>query len=274
MSRTINSLRGAASGASTGAAIGSVFGPGPGTAIGAAVGGVAGALAGAFTPSEEEVRQKRINALLARYNQMKADELKALDEATTRGAQRISQQSSGQKSSARAGIARRAASAGRGGDNEAYILSAENNINSIASSAMRDLVGAAEDKRSTIESGWNKAIADVRFQEASAPQGPDAVDVLESIGGPALTYLQNQEYLKTLTGQGGDAAAGGGGDQKKDTGGGMTFVDPSKKRMTPLNPFAGMGESKIPNFLLAPQQMVGPRHVGSVFGLPPATRPN
>lgn len=197
MARSVNMLRGLASGAGTGASIGS-FIPG-GTLIGAGVGAGVGLLSGMFSASDEEVRSRRISDLVKKYNAMKADEQKALEHQTQKNVGRLNTYATGQKAQANAGIARRAAASGSGGDNEAAILSSENNIGTQATGALQDIISQADQAKLNIDSKYNSLIANAEYENAAAPIEPNAVDVLETIAGPAMQFAQNKQYIDALT---------------------------------------------------------------------------
>lgn len=198
MGRNVNAFRGAMSGAMSGAGAGTLIGGPAGTAIGAVVGGVSGLLGGAFTKSDEEVRSERIRGLIQRYNQMKAQELADLQTATEKNIGKVGKFATGQKSQANAGIARRSASQGRGGDNEAYILSSENQINNQASNTLENIVESSDEARRAIDKSYNSLIAGAEYENAASPIPANGVDVLETLAGPAMNYMQNNEYMNTL----------------------------------------------------------------------------
>lgn len=198
MPRSVNAFRGAMSGAMSGAGAGTLIGGPLGTTIGAVVGGVSGLLGGAFSKSDEEIRAERIRDLIKRYNEMKAQEQADLQVATQKNIGKVNQFATGQKSQSNAGIARRSASQGRGGDNEAYILSSENNINNQASGTLQNIVESSDEARRAIDKNYNSLIAGAEYDNASAPIGPQGVDVLETLAGPAMNYMQNNEYINTL----------------------------------------------------------------------------
>lgn len=187
MARTVNSLRGIASGAGTGAALGSII-PGVGTAIGAGVGATIGLVSGLVSPSDEEVRSQRISELVKKYNEMR-------NKALAEGTQKISKQTTGAKSQNSAAIARRAGAAGASVD-EANILTSNRNVDVAGANAIEDFVLNTNNK-------YDDLIANAEYQGAAAPIEPNAVDVLETISGPAMQYAQNSEYLNTLKTLGG-----------------------------------------------------------------------
>ena len=206
MARTVNALRGLTSGAATGASVGSII-PGVGTTIGAVVGGGLGLIAGLGSQSDEEVRQQRINDLIKKYNAMKADEQKALDVQTQKNVGKVNAFATGQNAQANAGIARRAASMGVGGDNEATILSSTNNINNRASGSLQDIISSADQAKLNIDSKYNGLIANAEYDMASSPIEPNAVDVIDTIAGPAMQFAQNKQYMDTLKNLGGGTVA-------------------------------------------------------------------
>lgn len=263
MARTVNALRGLTSGAGTGASIGSLFGPGPGTLIGAGIGAVGGLIGGIASPSDEEVRSQRISELIKKYNAMKADEQKALEVQTQKNVGKVNAFATGQNAQANAGIARRAASMGVGGDNEATILSSTNNINNRASGALQDIISQADQAKLNIDSKYNGLIANAEYDMASSPIEPNAVDVLETIAGPAMQFAQNKDYLNTLKTLGGEVpkSATSSAQTSGSYGGDISTFAPASKTGTvtqfgkpkaQLSPFLENN-----NMLIRPKQKVG-----------------
>ena len=168
-------------GAAGGAGIGEIFG-GVGAAVGAGVGG----LLSLFDPSEEEIATKRKNELLKAIAQMRY-------QAILHGAETIGKQTTANAAAERQAAAARALSLGHSADAESFILPAVSRVNTAGSEALsRYNLG--------VESNFDNAEIAAQANYADRPIQPGISDYLAEIGGSALAFKQNLDYINTLAG--------------------------------------------------------------------------
>ena len=178
-------------GGASGAMAGNTFGGTWGKFIGGAI-GIGAAL---FSPNAEDERKKRISDLINSYNQMRDKELAALEQSTQKNIGNLNSYVTGQKSQSAAGIARR--NTGRG-DNEAYILSANNNIDTQGSNSLKDILSSSDAQKMSINKSIDSAIMGAQLDNANAPLPATALDAVQTIAGPIASYNQNKDYIDTL----------------------------------------------------------------------------
>jgi len=182
----------ATGGAVTGAELGSEFGP-EGTAVGA----VAGGLLGAFTESDADKRKDLINNLIKQRQQARQEALARLSYTTQNEMGEVNKATAGRTAQSNANIGRRAAGSGRKADQADY-LSSEGRIASQGSQALQNIQDANMTESDTINNAADQQILGDQALQASLPMQPSVLQTLETAAGPAIQYLQNQDYIKAL----------------------------------------------------------------------------